>query len=514
MFEPKRDFRRPAILAVIFLVIYVGANLFWLDYDTLPPPFDQSAHGLIVLKYHQLLDHPVSLSGTKLLRGTNYWPPFFYFSSAIATQIFGFSPDTIVLTNFFFLLLLALALFKLGETLFNSWVGFLTVLLSLMCPLVYALLRDGLIDFSLLTIVVVVQYLIIKSRGGQNLKLGLLLGLAMAAALLTKWTSPIFFAFTGPLVFLVSGKREPRPLWRALGHGIIVVMIALALALPWYVKNYHDFRSGAQNALYVDSKLEGDPTRFWPSLIWYLAALKDVLISRWLLPFFLGGWAAFFLWSRNWLALSFSLAWFFPSLLIFILIPNKDARFILPLLPSLALLSSAGLNSIPWKRTKLAVVIALIIIASYQFSAISFGWPKFIEHPYTHRAVREDWQVDKILAGLKTAFPEKELRLAVLANQPYFNPNLFHFYGAVQAPSFKIDSVGDRPLNFTQLTAYHFLILKTGDIALEHTARHRRAFLSKFWPWLEGENKGPSFILWGKWPLPDGSEALVYQIEK
>jgi len=209
MFEPKRDFRRPAILAVIFLVIYVGANLFWLDYDTLPPPFDQSAHGLIVLKYHQLLDHPVSLSGTKLLRGTNYWPPFFYFSSAIATQIFGFSPDTIVLTNFFFLLLLALALFKLGETLFNSWVGFLTVLLSLMCPLVYALLRDGLIDFSLLTIVVVVQYLIIKSRGGQNLKLGLLLGLAMAAALLTKWTSPIFFAFTGPLVFLVSGKESP-----------------------------------------------------------------------------------------------------------------------------------------------------------------------------------------------------------------------------------------------------------------------------------------------------------------
>ncbi len=514
MFSPKKGFGLPAFLGVIFLIIYAGANLLWLSYDTLPPPFDQSAHGLIVLKYHQLLDHPASLSGSKLLRGTNYWPPFFYFSSAITTQIFGFSPDTIVLTNFFFLLLLALALFKLGETLFNRWVGLLTVLLSLMCPLVYALLRDGLIDFSLLTIVVVVQYLIIKSRSGLHLKAGLILALAMAAALLTKWTSPIFFAFTGPLVFLVSWKREPRPFWRSLCRGFIVVMIALALALPWYIKNYSDFRSGAHHALYTDSKLEGDPTRFWPSLVWYLEALRDVLVSRWLLPFFLVGWAAFFLWSKNWLALSFSLAWFFPSLLIFIFIPNKDARFILPLLPSLALLSSAGLNSLPSRKTRLAVAMALIIIGSYQFSAISFGWPKFIEHPYTHQATREEWQVEKILTDLKTAFPGKELRIAVLANQPYFNPNLFHFYSAVKTFSFKIDSVGDRPPNFTQLTAYHFLILKTGDIALEHTARHRWAFLSKFWPWLEGENKGPSFILWGKWPLPDGSEALVYQIEK
>mgnify|MGYP000058929680 CR=1 FL=1 len=502
------------LVLILFIIIYASANLFWLFKDTLPPPFDQSAHILIVLKFNRLLDEPQRLSLTKLLRTTVYWPPLFHFSAAVVTKIFGFSPDKVALTNFFFLILLVLALFKLGQHWFGPESGFLTVFLTLMSPLVFGLLRDNLVDFCLLTTIVGVQYLIIKSSGGWKLKSGFLLGLAMGFSLLAKWTSPAFFAFTAIFIFFQTWYEKKYPFQKALLGAAVLILAALMISLPWYLKNLSDFRAGAQHALLADSKLEGDPTSFWSSLVWYLATLKEVIISNRLFPFFLLGLLAYFLWVKKWLALFFSLFWFFPALLIFILIPNKDARFILPILPAIALLSAAGLKSLPWKNIRLVLIIVLIIASSYQFMSISFAWPKKIEHPYAFPALEENWRIEEILTSLASSFPGKELRLAVLANEPYFHPNAFRLFCALKNYPYEVEEFGGRPVNFTQLLGYHFLILKTGRIALEHTAHYRLEFLEKFRAWVEEGRRYPSFSLWKKWPLPDGSEALVYQIEK
>ncbi len=499
-------------LLFIFLFLYTGANLYWVWWDTLPPPFDQSAHALNILKYHQLFDHPSTISGTKLLKATNYWPPFFYVCAALMTQLFGFEPDIIILTNFVFLLFLVWALYKLAGAFFPPAAGLVTVMITLLSPIVFALLRDGLIDFSLLTLVTLVQYLIIKSEGGLKLGWGVVLGVTIGLTILTKWTGPAFFALSGLLIFFLTWRKQKKSIVRALFYGLVVVLVALVIAVPWYVKNYQEFLGGAKHALLTDARLEGDPVRFWPSLLWYLIVLKDVIISSWLMPFFLVGLAAFFIWVKNWAALAFSLSWFLPGLLIFILIPNKDARFILPLLPSLVLLSAAGICFLPRKFLRLAIILLIFLAGTYQFLAISFAWPKHLEHPYTHPALRQDWPVEAILASLAEAFPGQELRLAILANEPYFNPNVFHLLAAEKALPYKVDGVGDRPLNFIQLSYYHFLLLKSGEIALPHTARYREEFLSRFWKWIKEEGKQPRFSLWGEWPLPDGSKALVYKI--
>lgn len=506
--------RSIVLVLITFVVIYALVNLAWLIKDTLPPPFDQSAHLLIAFKFHQLLSQPEKLSLTKLLRATNYWPPLFHFSAALVTRIMGFSPDTVALTNFFFLILLAAALFKMGKIWFSPSVGLMTVFLTLMSPLVFGLVRDNLVDFCLLTTIVCVQYLIIKSLSGWNMKYGPLLGLSIGCSLLTKWTSPVFFALTTIFVFLETWIKQKRPFKLALLRALVVILVALAISAPWYLKNLTEFQAGAQHALFADSRLEGDPVNFWPSLIWYLTSLKDVIITNWLLPFFLLGLIFYFIWVKNRRALIFSLAWICPALFVFIIIPNKDARFILPLFPALALLSAAGLNSFPWKKIRLTLIIILIVVASYQFFAISFGWPRKIEHPYAFEASSENWLIENILRDLANSFPGKEMRLAILANQPYFNPNTFRFFSAIKNYPLEIEEIGGRPVNFTQLLGYHFLILKTGEIALEHTARYRLEFLEKFRLWLEEKRQYPSFSLWKKWPLPDGSEALIYEIKK
>lgn len=506
--------RNCLILLILFVLIYAGVNLFWLFWDTLPPPFDQSAHTLSVLKYHQLFSCPISLSGTKLFRATKYWPPFFYICSAFVTLALGFSSDAIVLTNFLFLVLLVFVLFKLGENFFNPEAGLFLVFLTMLAPLVFALLRDVLIDFSLLTMVSLVQYSLLKNQKDWRPGAAVFLGLVMGFSFLTKWTSPVFFAFTAGLVFFLKWRKERQALLPVLATATIVVAVALLVSLPWYVKNFQDFRAIATNALLTDSKIEGDPVSFWPSFKWYVFVLRKVIVSDWLLPFFLTGLLGFFLWVKDSMVLAFALSWFLPSFLVFVSIPNKDARFILPVLPSLLLLSATGLASIPWKNLKSIIVVGLLLTGFWQFTMISFGWPRLKEHPYTHRASREDWKVETILSSLEKAFPAKELRLAVLANQPYFNPNLFQLITAMRNLPYKVDSVGDRRLNFTQLTAYHFFILKSGEISLEHTARWREEFRSRFWSWVKEGRKNPRFTLWQQWPLPDGSQAFVYKIER
>ncbi len=516
MADPRQGSRRSAlILLIIFVSIYTATNLLWVFWDTLPPPFDQSAHALGVLKYHRLFSRPMSLSGTKLLRATRYWPPFFYICGAFVTQVVGFSPDAIVLTNFLFLILLVFVLFKLGESLFNPETGLFLVFLTMLAPLVYALLRDGLIDFSLLTMVSLVQYLLLIKLNQKGWRPGaaIFLGLAMGLSFLTKWTSPGFFAFTFGLVYFLKWKKDKQPLLRLLAGAAIAVAIALLVSLPWYVKNFQDFRTTATSALLTDSKIEGDPVSFWPSLRWYARVFREVIVSNWLWPFFLAGLLAFFMWVKDWMALAVSLSWFLPSLLVFVFIPNKDSRFILPLLPSLIIFSAAGLSSIPWKKLKLIIAAGLVLTGFLQFTMISFSLPAPKEHPYTHPALREDWKVERILESLEEAFPGKELRLAVLANVPYFNPNLFQLVSAIKGLGYKIDSVGDRRLNFTQLAPYHFFILKSGEISLEHTARWREEFRPRFWEWVKEEREKPKFILYQQWPLPDGSQAFVYKIE-
>jgi len=146
-----------------------------------------------------------------------------------------------------------LALFKLGHYWFDGESGFLTLFLTLMSPLVFGLLRDNLVDFCFLTTIVCVQYLIVKSRGGWNPKAGFLLGLAIGFSLLTKWTLPVSFAFTAIFIFFQTWFKKRHPFLRSLLRAGVVILMALIISLPWYLRNLADFRAEARHALLGDN---------------------------------------------------------------------------------------------------------------------------------------------------------------------------------------------------------------------------------------------------------------------
>ncbi|MHB8094140.1 MAG: ArnT family glycosyltransferase [Candidatus Aminicenantales bacterium] len=486
-------------------------NVFWLLRDTLPPAWDQAVHADYCLTYFRLFSAPLKLSLTKLLAVSPYWPPFFYWTTVPLSLLFGYSFDVLALTNILFLAILLTVVTKIGERLFDGKSGLGAAIVTILYPIVYALSREILLDFALLAMVALAQYVILITEAGTNRKRSWLLGLVLGLAVLTKWTAVAFVA--GPLIYVfvdtLSKKRPPAgEVLKSLG---IAVAVFLIVAAPWYAEAAKTFFRGAQIALESDAVREGDPTRLWPSVLWYGKALKDTLVSGILGVFTLIGLAVFFFRVRNKRAIAFLSSWVLPALFVFFLIPNKDPRNIAPLLPALALWTSAGLNALKPRLVRGAAWSLLVLAGLFQFYAISFGRPWPMSHGYTHPPQAQDWKVETIVKSIESLYGNKPIAIAVLANIKTFQPNAFKLQAHRLNLPYIFDAIGDSPVTFAKVATYHVLISKTGSLAVAHTRPNRLDFRRKYNQALkEGDLRSFPFWIWNQFPLPDGKSAVVF----
>lgn len=247
------------------------------------------------------------------------------------------------------------------------------------------------------------------------------------------------------------------------------------------------------------------------SALWYWKALEGTLVSRILGVFTLVGLVVSFFRVRNERALAFLLSWAFPALFIFFLIPNKDPRNIVPLLPALALWTSAGLNALRPRVVKRTVWSLLVLAGLFQFYGISFGRPFPMAHAYAHPPQAEDWKIETIVESLERLYGNKPIAVAVLPNIKTFQPNAFKLEAHRRRLPYVFDAIGDSPVTFEKAAAYHVLISKTGFLSVAHTQANRLDFRRKYNQALKaGDLRSFPFWLWNQFPLPDGRSAMVF----
>ena len=111
------------------------------------------------------------------------------------------------------------------------------------------------------------------------------------------------------------------------------------------------------------------------SIKWYRHATESALILWPLLIPTLAGLAACLVWRRQREGLLFLLCWALPPLVFLVLIPNKDARFVVPALPAVAMMAAAGIQSMPWRPVRSAIWAFTLAVGLLQFYAISFDGP-------------------------------------------------------------------------------------------------------------------------------------------
>lgn len=215
---------------------------FWLAANRFAEGWDRPKHLVSTLIFNDILQ-PVDVVTLFRVFSLNigYYPPLYPLSVVPLYRLFGVSADVAGMVNAFYLLVLLGSLYGIGRRLYGTAVGLLSAFLGSMSPFLFAMLHYTYIDYALTALIALAVYLLLWTEGFRRPWRSVLFGLAMGAAMLTKWTPVVFVA--GP--FLLELLRSPVPAdaarmrlsrlpWRELAAGAVGGVL---LTWLWYAPN-------------------------------------------------------------------------------------------------------------------------------------------------------------------------------------------------------------------------------------------------------------------------------------
>ena len=371
----------------------------------------------------------------------SYYPPLFHFSALPWQRLFGVSEDVAAMTNVIYMAILLLSVYGIGARMFGKHVGLLASCLVSLFPMSFSMARYYYLDYALTAAVALSAFLLLLADGFENRKYSLLFGLGLGLGMLVKWLLILFLLGPLCITLLRSPviqdlrRKLTRPSldWRWLG---VSVMFGLLVSLLWYLPN----RDGVTELLlgqwlfllswiliaglvYLVTRRPSPATNFATAIwlgvsvasIWYLprfdfvhqvlsfgyGARSDapdlssfsaytyypkVLVREelsWpvtvvfilLVAFILISWALGRLRVsiNGWILAS----WLIVPMVITTLSTHRDARAIMPVLPSVALILTWGLLAIPERAGRGVLLVLVLLFGVVQFFVLSydaFAW--------------------------------------------------------------------------------------------------------------------------------------------
>jgi len=429
-------------------------------------------------------------------------PPLASLVNGTVMAIAGNSPDQAswALALWQALLMGVVALW--GRGLLGRGFGLLCVVLLQLAPGLIHPRVDYTLDLPLTATATLALWLLGRwqGQGSQGGRWGPLLAaaLAIAGALLVKQSALLLLA--GPVLWTVGtnmGRRHRR--WQM----VVGAAVVLALLLPWLHHNWITTLGGTNRAVLESAAAEGDPPVWsWVSFTWYLkrlpAQLGLVLLPALPVAAFLGwrglgnigpqeawpglpeGW--------DWLGICILGGWLFTTLS-----PNKDARYITPVLPLVViLLARAWWEVGRWLRRcggpSLAWALLLTGLGGAATQAAK-GAADLIE-PSSPAPVAQ------ITGRLRSLVGDTPTTLLVVPGNPEINEQTVTTFGRLGGARIEGRRLGrarhEHPL---VLERSRWILLATGDQGtnrpfsqeLSHRVRADGRFERvEAWPWSEG----------------------------
>lgn len=207
-----------------------------------------------------------------------------------------------------------------------------------------------------------------QAKTGQGARNWIYFGLALAFGIYAK--GPVIFVHLMPALLTLPLWAPQPPKLPAILRGFgLSLLVALALVALWLVPalitGTPEFRTEllwTQSAARVAGGMAHDRP------IWFLIALLPVLLFPW--GYSLGLWQSLRgVWSAG-PATRLCVIWGGSTLILFSLISGKQAHYLLPAFPAIALLFAHGLQSVP--KTRSLAWLPLLLAAS-GFGAIGLG---------------------------------------------------------------------------------------------------------------------------------------------
>lgn len=524
-------------LGVMWLLA-AGSDRLWLTLDQSPPAWDQADYLTQALTYWQALQqgqwlspnwwHDLWLLSTKI-------PPLTFIAAVPLLNGFGPGADQTILVQLLFSAVLMLSAYGLGKQLFTHQIGVWAAGLCLLLPGLYHYRLQFLLDYPLAAMVTLCFFCLtgwrqswLASKHSTSAWWGgwpwaIAFGVTLGLALLIKQPALLFLGI--PILWL-----GVRVLWqRAWGY---LLQLGLALGLssiiwfPWYRTNWLLILTAGKRATLDAAVLEGDPplqswaawTYYWhelPNLIsWPLLVipLAGILLYRGL-SWFVNLRAAELGRERpiwGWLLLFLVGAYGLASLNV-----NKDARYILPCLPVLALILADGLNQLQdwwgqrlrWGVAGLGVfLMALNLYPLGGFAQAITGTLSPQAQTYTNWW--NTWPHQQVIDAMITAMPYRRLTLGVLPSTSELNQHNFNYYGALANFQVYGRQVGVEPDQVSQDgRSLPWYLVKTGEQGSLRTEARQEAQSAL----VQEVETSPDFILARDWSLPDEDTLKLYR---
>lgn len=447
-------FKDLAFLALVVLgVVVIFSNLYYIVLDDRPQSWDPALHLTYSYIYFNLIK---SFQFGSIIEVSNYYPPFFHLSSIPLYFLFGFSEDIAIITNLVYYLILIYSVFRIGEMLKDKTAGLISSSVVSIFPVLIKFQRIYMIDFALTALTALAVYLYLKSDDLRNLKYSILFGFVVGISELTKWNA---FIYIFPAVISISlvnyftkcpychqvvtnglkynlrkfCSKKHLKLYESkkrnfsiLGNVLLSITVALFSSAWWYLPNLRITLARLTYFANIGGK-EGDPTFLtFQGWIYYADALLEHL-GLFFSILFLS--SLYHLFKRDRRIFTVVLVSFAVTYAILTILSNKDPRYVMPLLPIIAISIGIFVEDLIGSRAGKVLMTLILALGILNISALTFGQPaidnKIFPSPDYPR--KEDWKIYDLLETIKSSGGEGKIAV-VLSDHPYLNGQSLNFY--------------------------------------------------------------------------------------
>lgn len=354
------------IIAVIFF-FYAINNYLWLLRNRSLLSFDEGAHLWTSLRFVRAFTHPAHNIFYELLHAnTTHWPPLYHFIASLFSLVFG--PSYIVsvmMTNMLFFIALIVSLYLLGRKMHKPSAGILAGCILSLYPVIYGHSRMFLLDLPLTAGVTFSVYCLLSTDGFKDMKYSMIFALSAGLGMLIKW-SYVFFVlplFVYEAVRSLRGIKGKDPLYKVkIRNLFIITLISLVVASVWYLTRMEKTMYAAEYFIILADRCVYDPIE---ALRWTAQAFREILSLSFVIP--LIPCLAVFCLRKDPGYKVFSAIWCLVPVLILSYQEPRQARFFMPILPCLALITAVGMDTVKNRRIKNVILVFVFMAGLTQY---------------------------------------------------------------------------------------------------------------------------------------------------
>jgi hypothetical protein len=477
--------KRPYLILLILFISLL--NVIWLHKDTTPQGWDESIHLKIAEQFRQA---DVNNFFDVFTSSTRYYPPFVHMVGSVSGRIFGNSADGYTYTMLLFYILLILSVYLFTEIIFDSSSALAASFMVVSYPVIINEGHFFMLDMPLAAMVMLFAYFIKRTEKFTNWLFCALAGIVAGAGMLTKWTFAIYMFV--PLILEAYSSKNVKG--KAILNYVIFFVCFIAICGYWYVQNGLTAYNTLKFAAYSGADLKNAPSVFsFEGIKTFMVMFPDIMsIELFILLLMSIGFMVFDKENRKLL-----LCFLVPAI-IFMLIKNRKDRYLMPILPFAAVISSYFIYKIQNLKFREIVLFVVIAITTVIFMLSSFrilpSWPV---HDWPSD---KNWKLENILNDID-ADAGKKVRLCIVPDFRYMNNYTMSF----------LVLTGRHNINITEYKHFPYLsdyvLVKDGPTGSDCGDCGER--LKTTMDLINEKDK--NFKIMANYELPDGSKAELFK---